>query len=59
MLPRSGKPWKDAKIYVVGDCYSSVQGWVEGAFNTRRAYVLRDHLGLEVPGWLDGVYIGY
>ncbi len=58
VMPKIRKPWDDANIYIVGDCYSTVQGWVEGAFNTAE-HVLRDHFHLDVPLWLDGVYLGY
>jgi monoamine oxidase len=28
------KPWIDEKIHFVGEAYSNLSGWVEGAFQT-------------------------
>lgn len=45
-------------MYVCGDCYSTVQGWVEGALNTAEK-MLQKHFELAPPAWLGDVYLGY
>lgn len=37
-------------VYIVGDCWSHAQGWVEGALTTSEV-LLQEHLGLEPPKW--------
>ncbi|WP_204493277.1 flavin monoamine oxidase family protein [Archangium primigenium] len=50
-------PWPD--VHVCGDCYSSLQGWVEGALNTAER-MLEEHFGMERPKWLDPrAYLGF
>jgi monoamine oxidase len=50
---------KDTRVHIVGDCYSGLQGWVEGALGATEA-VLQRHLGLERPQWLpEGCYLGW
>jgi monoamine oxidase len=45
--------------YVVGEAYSGVQGWVEGALTTAEL-VLEQHFGLARPSWLpSGYYLGW
>lgn len=58
VMPRIRKPLDDRNVYVVGEAYSGAQGWVEGALTTAE-HVLRDHLGLREPPWLEGVYLGW
>jgi hypothetical protein len=41
--------------YVVGESYSGVQGWVEGAL-TVAELVLQNHFGLSRPPWLPSDY---
>ncbi|WP_437586168.1 flavin monoamine oxidase family protein [Sorangium sp. So ce1000] len=58
VMPRIRRPWTEENVYVCGDCYSTLQGWVEGALNTAEK-VLQDHFRLEAPDWLSDVYLGY
>jgi lysine 2-monooxygenase len=60
VMPRVRKPVADAHVYVCGDAFSDLPGWVEGALSTTER-VLQDHLGLTFPadrlppGWDLGV----
>jgi monoamine oxidase len=45
-------------VYVVGEAYSGLQGWVEGALSQTEV-VLENHFGLNTPRWLPtNYYIG-
>jgi len=56
VIPRVRKPVPDAHVYVCGDAFSDLPGWVEGALSTTER-VLQDHFGLTwpaerlPPGW--------
>jgi monoamine oxidase len=46
-------------VYVVGEAYSGVQGWIEGAVSATEV-VLQKHLGLPWPKWMPtDVYLGW
>jgi len=45
------QPIPDLPCYVCGEAYASIQGWVEGAFETAEI-VLQKRLGLPAPAWL-------
>jgi len=45
----------DRSVYLVGESYSGVQGWVEGALSTTEL-VLEKHFGLARPPWLPADY---
>jgi hypothetical protein len=50
---------EDFPAYIVGEAYSGVQGWVEGAL-TSTELVLEQHFGLSRPSWLPtGYYLGW
>jgi monoamine oxidase len=50
---------EDHRVHIVGEAYSGVQGWVEGAL-TAAEKTLQTHLGLAPPGWLrDDYYLGW
>ncbi len=49
------KPFGETEVYVVGEAYSTKQGWVEGAFETAEQ-MLETYLGLEKPDWLPNSY---
>jgi monoamine oxidase len=52
VMPAIRCPWKgEAPVYICGDGYSSLQGWVEGALNTAEK-MLQEHFGLSWPDWL-------
>lgn len=61
VMPRMRCPWLEQgvkNVHVCGDCYSSLQGWVEGALNTAEK-MLQEHFGLEWPRWLPSdAYLG-
>lgn len=53
------QPLSEQPIYIVGEAYSGVQGWVEGAL-TATEKVLQDKLHLQAPEWLDkNYYLGW
>jgi hypothetical protein len=53
------QPLSEQQIYIVGEAYSGVQGWVEGAL-TSTEKVLQDKLHLQPPEWLDkNYYLGW
>ncbi len=59
VMPRMRRPWPKENVYVCGDCYSTLQGWVEGALNTAEL-MLEEHFKLGRPSWLDKkAYLGY
>ena len=49
------KPYFNENIYIVGEAYSSDQGWTEGAFKTAEN-MLQDHFQLNWPDWLEKEY---
>jgi lysine 2-monooxygenase len=51
VMPRVRRPVPDAHLFVCGDAFSDLPGWVEGALSTTER-VLQDHLGLAGPDWL-------
>ena len=60
LIPKIIHPIEDENLYIVGECYSNVQGWVQGALNTSEV-MLENHLGLEFPSeWLSigGTWLG-
>ena len=58
-IPQVLQPLDDEQIYIVGECWSNVQGWVWGALNTSEA-MLQCKLGLKWPQWLrwEGTWLG-
>lgn len=46
---------EDQRVHVIGEAYSGVQGWVEGAL-TAAEVVLQRHLQLAPPQWLPSDY---
>ncbi|MEH1129134.1 flavin monoamine oxidase family protein [Micromonospora sp. CPCC 206061] len=46
---------KDKPVYLVGEAYSGVQGWVEGALTTAEV-VLEEFFHLDRPSWLPANY---
>jgi monoamine oxidase len=59
LIPEIIKPQPTENIYICGEGYSNVQGWVQGALNTSET-MLQQHLGLTWPKWLqqDGTWLG-
>lgn len=59
LIPRILQPLPDENVYICGECYSNVQGWVQGALNTTEV-MLQKRLGLEYPTWLSkgGTWLG-
>jgi lysine 2-monooxygenase len=58
-IPYMQQPMEEEQIFVVGECWSDAQGWVQGALNTSEA-MLQDRLGLTWPQWLPrgGTWLG-
>ena len=59
IIPRVLQPLPEHHVYVCGECYSNVQGWVQGALNTSEV-LLQKKLGLAYPSWLSqgGTWLG-
>ena len=50
------QPWKDEKVFIVGEGYSNFTGWVEGALQTSEN-MLKEKFGREKS--LEKCYTGY
>lgn len=59
LVPYMQQPLEDEQVFVVGECWSDAQGWVQGALNTSET-MLQDRLGLNWPDWLEkgGTWLG-
>lgn len=59
LIPRIFQPLPDEHVYLCGETYSNVQGWVQGALNTSEV-LLQKKLGLAYPAWLKpgGTWLG-
>lgn len=59
VIPYMQHPFPDERVYIVGECWSNVQGWVQGALNTSES-MLQNSLGLSWPSWLErgGTWLG-
>jgi len=42
--------FRDGTFHIIGESYSTQQGWVEGAFFEAER-VMKDHFGLSIPKW--------
>jgi lysine 2-monooxygenase len=51
LIPYMQQPMQEEQIFIVGECWSDSQGWVQGALNTSEA-MLQDMMGLTWPDWL-------
>jgi monoamine oxidase len=51
LIPYMQQPMQEEQIFVVGECWSDSQGWVQGALNTSEA-MLQDMMRLSWPDWL-------
>lgn len=59
LIPRILQPLPGEHLYLCGETYSNVQGWVQGALNTSEV-LLQKKLGLAYPAWLKpgGTWLG-
>lgn len=59
LVPALLQPMAGEQIYICGEGYSNVQGWVQGALNTAEV-MLQKKLGLTWPDWLSkgGTWLG-
>jgi monoamine oxidase len=59
LIPYMQRPLEEEQVFIVGECWSDSQGWVQGALNTSEA-MLQDMLGLSWPNWLGrgGTWLG-
>lgn len=59
LIPQILQPLPQETIYICGECWSNVQGWVQGALNTSEV-MLQNKLGLAWPSWLStgGTWLG-
>jgi monoamine oxidase len=60
VMRRIRKPLKNENVFICGEAYSGLQGWVEGAL-TMTELMLQKHLNMEAPDeWLPkSYYLGY
>ncbi|PGU19097.1 monoamine oxidase [Bacillus thuringiensis] len=49
------KPLEDENVHIIGEAYSTQQGWTEGAFCIAENMV-QEYLGMTWPSWLDKKY---
>ncbi len=55
-IPQMRRPFgDDLDVFVVGEAFSVLQGWIEGAFCSAER-LLQDHLGVAPPTWLKPDY---
>jgi monoamine oxidase len=59
LIPRILQPLPHENVFLCGESYSNVQGWVQGALNTSEV-MLQKKLGLAYPTWLSpgGTWLG-
>jgi monoamine oxidase len=59
ITPYVQQPMEEEQVFIVGECWSDAQGWVQGALNTSEA-MLQDRLKLTWPDWLSegGTWLG-
>jgi monoamine oxidase len=59
ITPYVQQPMQEEQVFIVGECWSDAQGWVQGALNTSEA-MLQDRLKLAWPDWLlkGGTWLG-
>ena len=50
------KPWSDQNIFIVGEAFSNLTGWVEGALQTAEQMLIEQY-GL--PRSIEDYYLGY
>lgn len=55
VMPYMRQPFAGEAIHVCGECYSDLQGWIEGALCVAE-HTLQDHFGLQWPSWLPSTY---
>lgn len=55
IMKRMRHPIENLPIYICGDSYSDLQGWVEGAL-TNTELMLEEHFGLKRPDWIPKDY---
>jgi monoamine oxidase len=60
VMPRIRQPLKDENVFICGEAYSGLQGWVEGAL-TMTELMMQKQLNMESPSeWLpNSYYLGY
>ena len=51
----SDQDGQEYQVYIVGEAYCGLQGWVEGTL-TATEVVLENEFGLKRPGWLPAAY---
>lgn len=59
IIPRVMQALPDENVFICGEAWSNVQGWVQGALNTSET-LLQTKLGLAWPTWLQrgGTWLG-
>lgn len=58
LAPLMRRPRGDERIFIAGEAYSTLQGWMEGAFCSAEL-VMRQNFSLLAPKWLDENTGGY
>ncbi len=59
LIPQIIQPSPTEDVYIVGECYSNIPGWVQGALNVAEV-MLQTRLGVAWPTWLSkgGTWLG-
>ena len=59
IIPQVMQALPDENVFICGEAWSNVQGWVQGALNTSET-LLQTKLGLQWPKWLQkgGTWLG-
>ncbi len=55
VMPQMRQPIPNERVFICGEAYSDVHGWVEGALRTAEL-MLEEHFGLPRPAWLSPDY---
>jgi hypothetical protein len=59
VMPFMRRPLSKESIFICGEAYSALQGWVEGALCVAEK-MLQDHFGKQWPAWLEkDYYLGW
>ena len=54
-IPKVRNPIQGLDLFICGEAFSTLQGWVEGAVNTAER-MLEDHYQLPRASWIDDNY---
>lgn len=55
IMKQMRRPLRNANVYICGEAYSNMQGWVQGALNSAEL-MLEENFNLSRPNWLPVTY---